>query len=336
MRLTVFVEPQQGATYEQQLAVARHAEQCGYDAFFRSDHYLAMSGDGGPGPTDAWTTLAGLARETSTIRLGTMVTSATFRLPGPLAITVAQVDAMSGGRVEMGLGAGWFEAEHRAYAIPFPPTAERFDRLAEQLAIVTGLWSTPVGERFSFQGAHYDITDSPGLPKPVQQPRPTVIVGGRGPRRTPKLAARYADEYNVPFVSLAEAARCYEQVRAACDAEGRATFEPRSRADSLRSPDELAGRHIAGRAPMVFSAAQTVCCGRDDEEIRRRAKATGYPVEGLREIGLCGSPGEIVDRIGQFAQAGATRIHLQFLDMADLDHIALVASEVAPQLATTG
>jgi F420-dependent oxidoreductase-like protein len=310
MRLTVFVEPQQGATYEQQLAVARHAEQCGYDAFFRSDHYLAMSGDGGPGPTDAWTTLAGLARETSTIRLGTMVTSATFRLPGPLAITVAQVDAMSGGRVEMGLGAGWFEAEHRGYGIPFPPTAERFDRLAEQLAIVTGLWSTPVGERFSFQGAHYDITDSPGLPKPVQQPRPTVIVGGRGPRRTPKLAARYADEYNVPFVSLAETARCFEQVRAACDAEG--------------------------RPPMVFSAAQTVCCGRDDEEIHRRAKATGYPVEGLREIGLCGSPGEIVDRIGQFAEAGATRIHLQFLDMADLDHIALVASEVAPQLVTTG
>ena len=145
MELRIFTEPQQGATYDDLLAVARRAEELGFDAFFRSDHYLTMGGDGLPGPTDAWVTLAGLARETSRIRLGTLVTSATFRLPGPLAISVAQVDQMSGGRVELGLGAGWFEDEHTAYGIPFPPLGERFDRLEEQLAIITGLWSTPAG-----------------------------------------------------------------------------------------------------------------------------------------------------------------------------------------------
>src|SRR3954464_9404179 len=160
-----FVEPQQGATYADQLAVAKAAEALGYSAFFRSDHYVAMSGDGLPGPTDSWVTLAGIARETTSIRLGTMVTSATFRYPGPLAISVAQVDAMSGGRVELGLGAGWFTEEHAAYAIPFPPTGERFERLEDQLSIIEGLWSTPVGERFSFEGRHHRVVDSPALPK---------------------------------------------------------------------------------------------------------------------------------------------------------------------------
>jgi alkanesulfonate monooxygenase SsuD/methylene tetrahydromethanopterin reductase-like flavin-dependent oxidoreductase (luciferase family) len=238
-----------------------------------------------------------------------MVTSATFRLPGPLAITVAQVDAMSGGRVELGLGAGWFAAEHTAYGIPFPPTAERFDRLAEQLAIVTGLWATPPGERFSYQGAYYDVTDSPGLPKPVQTPGPTVIVGGGGPRRTPELAARYADEYNSPFAPAAEAARRYARVARAC---------------------EEIGRDAAGRAPLVLSAALTVCCGRNDAEVVRRAR--GASLDGLRQRGLCGTPAEIVDGIGEYARVGASRIHLQFLDFGDLDHLDLVASEVAPQL----
>jgi F420-dependent oxidoreductase-like protein len=305
MRLTVFIEAQQGATYEDQLRVARHAEESGYDAFFRSDHFLAMSGDGGPGPTDSWATLAGLARETSRIRLGTMVTSATFRLPGPLAITVAEVDAMSGGRVELGIGAGWFEAEHKAYGIPFPDTKERFDRLAEQLAIITGLWTTPGG--FSYQGEYYQVTDSPGLPKPVQRPTPPVIVGGRGPKRTPALAASYAAEYNVPFSSLEDTQAAYERVAAACAELGR---------DGVP----------------LFSAAQTLAVGRDDAEVRRRAEATGYPVERLKRIGLCGTPAEVVDRIGQFAQAGAGRLHLQVLDITDLDHLDLVAAAVAPQL----
>src|SRR3954451_15474852 len=190
-------EPQMGATYDDLLAVARHAEDTGFDAFFRSDHYLSMAGDGLPGPTDAWVSLAGLARETSRIRLGTLVSPVTFRLPGVLAISVAQVDAMSGGRAELGLGAGWFEAEHTAYGIPFPP--RRFDLFEEQLSIVTGLWSTPPGETFTFKGDQYELVDSPALPKPVQSPVP-LIVGGGGRRRTPALAARYATEFNIGFV----------------------------------------------------------------------------------------------------------------------------------------
>src|SRR5688572_13815449 len=146
MELRVFTEPQQGASYDTLLAFAQTSEELGFDAFFRSDHYLKMGDVSGlPGPTDAWITLAGLARDTSTIRLGTLVTPITFRFPGPLAISVAQVDAMSGGRVELGIGTGWYDAEHTAYAIPFPPLGERFERLEEQLAIITGLWDTPDG-----------------------------------------------------------------------------------------------------------------------------------------------------------------------------------------------
>src|SRR3954462_3869904 len=192
MRLVIFTEPQQGATHGDLARVAQTAEAAGFDGFFRSDHYLAMGVPGEPGPTDSWITLGALAVQTSRIRLGTLVTSATFRLPGPLAIGVAQVDQMSGGRVELGLGAGWFGPEHTAYGIPFPATGERFDRLEEQLAIVTGLWGGPAGEPFSFQGRHYRVEESPALPKPVQQPRPPVVVGGVGKRRTPELAARYA------------------------------------------------------------------------------------------------------------------------------------------------
>ena len=192
-QLRIFTEPQQGATYDDLLAVARRAEELGFGAFFRSDHYLAM-GDaleagGFPGPTDAWTTLAGLARDTSTIRLGTLVSPATFRHPGALAISVANVDQMSGGRVELGLGAGWYEQEHTAYGIPFPDVRERFDRLGEQLEIVTGLWSTATGQRFDFAGRHYVVADSPALPKPVQAGGIPIIVGGGGRNRTPALAA---------------------------------------------------------------------------------------------------------------------------------------------------
>src|SRR5689334_1101889 len=205
MRLVIFTEPQQGASHDDLLRVAKAAEDGGFDGFFRSDHYLRMGdGSGLPGPTDAWLTLAALAVQTSRIRLGTLVTSATFRLPGPLAIGVAQVDAMSGGRVELGLGGGWFEQEHTAYGIPFPPVGERFDRLEEQLEIVEGLWTTPVGEQYTFAGKHYQVTNSPALPKPVQSPRPPIIVGGAGKKRTPALAARYADEFNAPFAKVAD------------------------------------------------------------------------------------------------------------------------------------
>src|SRR5689334_8824311 len=196
MQLRIFTEPQQGATYDDLLRVAKAAEELGFDAFFRSDHYLKMGDvDGLPGPTDAWVTLAGLARETSRIKLGTLVSPTTFRLPGPLAISVAQVDQMSGGRVELGLGAGWYDAEHAAYGIPYPGTRERFERFEEQIEIIKGLWEAP--GPYSFEGRHYRLTESPALPKPVQTPGPPVIVGGVGATRTPRLEARWADEYTV-------------------------------------------------------------------------------------------------------------------------------------------
>ncbi len=309
MELRIFTEPQQGADYGRLLAVARASEQLGFDAFFRSDHYLNMGdGDGLPGPTDAWLTLAGLAVQTSRIRLGTLMSPVTFRYPGPLAISVAQVDEMSGGRVELGLGAGWFEAEHTAYGIPFPPTAERFDRLEEQLAIITGLWETPVGQRFSYAGKYYSVSDSPALPKPAARPRPPVLIGGRGLRRTPQLTARYADEYNVPFSTAEETGAAFGRIREACQVAG-------------RDPDSL-----------VYSAAHTVCCGRDEAELVRRAEAIGWDLATQRAGGLVGTPDEIVDRIGTFAGLGATRIYLQVMDLHDLDHLELIAAEVMPQV----
>jgi F420-dependent oxidoreductase-like protein len=308
VQLRIFTEPQMGATYDDLLAVARRTEETGFDAFFRSDHYLTMGGDGLPGPTDAWVTLAGLARETSRIRLGTLMTAATFRHPGPLAISVAQVDQMSGGRVEFGLGAGWFRAEHSAYGIPFPELGERFDRYEEQLAVVTGLWSTPRGETFDFDGAHYRLTDSPALPKPVQDGGIPVIVGGKGRTRTPRLAARYAAEFNVPFETVDVNARLFAGAREACQEAGR---DP---------------------ASLVLSSALVLCVGKDEPELARRAAAIGRDVDELRAHGVAGTPAEAVDVLGRFAEAGAQRVYLQVLDLADLDHLDLVASEVAPQL----
>ncbi len=307
--LRIFTEPQQGATYDQLLRLARATEAAGYDGFFRSDHFMTMgSRDGRPGPTDAWVTLAGLARETLRVRLGTLMTAATFRLPGPLAIAVAQVDVMSGGRVELGIGAGWFEAEHAAYGIPFPPVTERFDRLAEQLAVITGLWETPEGQRFSAAGRYYPIVDSPALPKPAQRPRPPVIIGGPGSRRTPTLAARYADEFNMPFASVEKTRVQFERVRDAC-------------ADAGRDPGALR-----------WSAAVVLCCGRDEAEVRRRATAIGHDPDDVRKIGVGGTPAECVETLARYAQAGADRVYLQTLDIDDIDHIELVAAEVAPQL----
>jgi F420-dependent oxidoreductase-like protein len=309
MQLRIFTEPQQGASYDTLLAVAKATEDLGFDAFFRSDHYQKMGPASGlPGPTDAWITLAGLARDTSRIRLGTLMSPATFRYPGPLAISVAQVDQMSGGRVEFGFGAGWFAAEHEANAIPFPGVAERFARFEEQLAIILGMWKTPEGETFSFDGVHYTVTDSPGLPKPAQQPRLPVLIGGTGLRRTPRLAALYADEYNVAFQPVKETAAAFDRVRVAC---------------------EVAERKDR---PMKYSVAHTVCCGRTDEELRRRAAAIGRDLSALREGGLTGTPAEIVDQIGAYAELGAERVYLQVLDLADLDHLELLAAEVLPQV----
>jgi F420-dependent oxidoreductase-like protein len=308
MLLRIFTEPQQGADYATLLSVARAAEELGFDAFFRSDHYLTMAGSGLPGPTDAWITLAGLAVQTSRIRLGTLMSPVTFRLPGPLAIAVAQVDQMSGGRAELGLGTGWFDAEHTAYGIPFPPLPERFGRLEEQLKIITGLWETAEGGTFSFDGTYYSLSGSPALPKPAQRPRPPVLIGGAGQRQTPRLAASFADEYNIPFASVSDSVAAFDRVRKACQEAG-------------RDPGSL-----------VYSAAQTVCCGRDEAELARRAQATGQQLAGLRQTGLAGSPAEIVDKLGQFSDAGASRAYLQILDLHDLAHLELLASEVMPHV----
>jgi len=307
MRLRIFTEPQQGADYETLLRVARATEDCGFEAFFRSDHYLKMGGVSGlPGPTDAWVTLAGLARETSRIRLGTLMTAATFRLPGPLAISVATVDAMSAGRVDLGIGTGWYEEEHTAYGIAFPGLRERFDRFEEALEIITGLWRTPVGETFSYDGAYYQLKDSPALPKPYQG-APPIVIGGFGATRTPRLAAEFAAEFNVPFHQVADTGNAFDRVRAACASQGR-DAEP------------------------FFSAAQVVCCGRDDAEIARRAAAIGREVAELRVNGLAGTPAELVDKIGAFEQLGCARMYLQMLDLEDIAHLELVASDVLPQV----
>jgi F420-dependent oxidoreductase-like protein len=309
VRPRIFTEPQQGATYEQQLTIARTAEELGFDAYFRSDHYLRMGpGDPGPGPTDAWITLAGLARETSRLRLGTLVTPITFRLPGPLAITVAQVDAMSGGRVELGIGAGWFDDEHGAHGIPFPSARERFERLGEQLAIITGLWTTPLGQRFSFSGKYYQLADSPALPKPAQQPHPPIIIGGYGTKRTPALAARYAQEFNLAFAPLDVYRDRVARVTEACVEVGR---DP----STLRT-----------------TAALVVCCGRDEAEFERRAAAIGRAPDELRANGAAGLPHEVVERLHAFAEAGAATAYLQVLDLDDLDHLRLVAAEVMPKV----
>lgn len=309
MQLRIFIEPQQGASYDSILAVARATEELGFDGLFRSDHLLAMGSSSGlPGPTEAWTTLAGLARETSRIRLGTLVTAGTFRLPGPLAVTVAQVDQMSGGRVELGLGAGWYPAEHEAYGIPLPPFGERMSRLGEQLEIIHGLWSTPPGEKYSFTGTYYTLSDCPALPKPVQSPHPPIIVGGVGAKRTPLLAARFADEFNVAFVPLQFLEHQYGNVRHACETVG-------------RDPGSL-----------VWSSALVLCCASTEAELRQRADAIGRDVDELRANGAAGTPAEVVDTLRRFRAAGVERMYLQVLDLADMDHLRLVAEEVAPHL----
>jgi F420-dependent oxidoreductase-like protein len=303
----LFTEPQQGFSYDDQLAFARSAEAHGLDGFFRSDHYLRMGeGDALPGPTDAWTTLAGLARETSRIRLGTLVSSVTYRVPGILAVQVAQVDAMSGGRVELGLGTGWFEREHAAYGIPFPP--RRFDLLEEQLAIVTGLWATPAGETFSFDGEHYRLDAAPALPKPVQSPVP-VIVGGGGPKRTPALAARFATEFNIGFVSEDVIAEKFAVVRAACEEAGR---DP---------------------ATLRLSVALPTIVGADDGTIERRAAAIGQSrAQFDNGANLVGRPEEIAAKVERLHELGAERVYFQLLDLRDVEQADEIGADLLPLL----
>ena len=305
MKLRIFTEPQQGASYDDLLRIAKATEDLGFDAFFRSDHYLSMGVEGLPGSTDAWLTLAALARDTSRIRLGTLVTPTTFRLPGPLAISVAQVDVMSNGRVELGLGAGWYADEHTAYGIPFPDNAERFDQFAEQVEIIDGLLSTPPGKTYSFSGKHYELTDSPALPKPVQSPRPPIILGGAAKKRGAALTARFADEFNIAFKTDEFTREGFARIRAAVAETGR---------------------------DVALSVGKTIVVGRNDAELRTRAGAIGRDLDELRSVQLAGTPAEVVDRIGSFAEMGASRTYLQVLDLNDLDHLELIAAEVLPQV----
>lgn len=309
MELRIFCEPQQGATYDEILRLALAAEAGGFGAFFRSDHFLKMGNVSGlPGPSDAWITLAGLARDTTRLRLGTLLTAATFRLPGPLAIAVAQVDAMSNGRVELGLGAGWYEQEHTAYGVPFPATRERFEKLEEQLAIISGLWTSDPESSFDFAGRHYALANSPALPKPVQSPRPPLIVGGHGRKVTPRLAATYADEFNVPFASWEICQSLYALVDDACERIGRAPT-------SLRR-----------------SVALVVCCGRNDADVAQRAANIGREVDELIANGLAGPPDQVIEKIHHYAELGVSRVYLQVLDFHDLDHVGLIAEAVLPAL----
>ncbi|MCD5346756.1 LLM class F420-dependent oxidoreductase [Agromyces sp. S2-1-8] len=306
MEFVVFTEPQQGASYDEQLAQAQAAERLGFDGWFRSDHFLRMGdGDPLPGPTDAWVTLAGLARETERIRLGTLVSSATFRHPSLLAIQVAQVDAMSGGRAEFGLGTGWFAEEHTAYGIPFPP--KRFDLLEEQLDIVTGLWATPVGEAFDFAGEHYALAGAPALPKPVQS-RVPVVIGGAGLKRTPELAARFATEFNLGFRSEDEIAAAFERVRRACEAIGR---DPATMRTSVALP--------------------TVVAEHDADYLRRLAAIDEDP-DDFAEVNIAGTPAAAVEKLERLRELGADRVYLQLVDLRDLDHLELIAAEVLPAL----
>jgi F420-dependent oxidoreductase-like protein len=316
MDLRIFTEPQQGASHSDLLQAALATRAAGFSAFFRSDHVLAMGdGDGLPGPSDSIASLAALTAQVPEIRFGTLVTAATFRHPSMLAIAAATIDDISGGRLDLGLGAGWFEAEHKAYGLDFGSSfGERFDRLTEQLEILTGLWATPIGETFSHHGTHYRLQDAPGLPKPLQRdkagrPKIPLVLGGSGPKRTPALAARFADDYNVGFSDVAATFAGHNRVRAAC-----AVID--------RNPDDL-----------VYSAAQVLCCGRTPAELARRAAAIGEDVDGLRTSGIAGSVDEIVDKLGTFAAAGTQRVYLQVLDLTDLDHIALVGEQVLPQVA---
>jgi F420-dependent oxidoreductase-like protein len=303
----VFTEPHLGANYDHQLAYAQAAERLGFDGFFRSDHYRGGgAGEALPGPTDAWITLAGLARETSSIRLGTLVTPATFRLPGVLAIQVAQVDQMSGGRIELGLGTGWMEAEHTAYGIPFPP--KRFGLLEEQLEIVTGLWSAPIDEGYSFTGRHYSLSGAPALPKPVQESVP-IIIGGGGATRTPKLVARFAREYNVGFPTVEQIRERIANLEAACARVGR---DPQS---------------------VRLSLAMSTIVGADDAELEHRAGRIGSTLEKVRDgVNIVGGRDEIAERMEVYARLGIERVYFQLLDQQDVTQVEFLGSEVLPHL----
>jgi F420-dependent oxidoreductase-like protein len=308
MRYALMIEPQQGLSYDDQLAIARRAEAAGFETLFRSDHYDSFPGELGNPSTDAWTVLAGLARETERIRLGVLVSPVTFRHPGTLAKIIVTVDEMSGGRVEVGLGAGWNEGEHEHHGLPFPPIEVRAEMLEEQLAILRGLWQEPDG--WSFAGRHYTVPGSLFRPRPVQQPAPHVIVGGEGSPRSMRIAVRFADEYNV----IGSA--------------------PERVADRFAKLDETA--RAAGRDPasLVHSAMVGTLVGRDPAEVDRRSAALlalfGEAEDGAdwfdarRPRWILGTPDEARATVERFAAVGVARLVLQDFLPWDLEMIDLL------------
>ncbi|BCZ24624.1 TIGR03560 family F420-dependent LLM class oxidoreductase [Mycobacterium senriense] len=322
MQCRIFADPSNGATYQELADSARLAEQFGYAGFFLSDHYHPFAGDGRPGPTDVWTTLAGLARETARIRLGSLVTSVTFRHPGPLAIVVAQVDEMSEGRIEFGLGAGYFEPEHVAYGIPFPPVGERFDRLGEALELITGLWETPVGQSYSFTGRCFQLRDAPALPKPRQKPRPPIILGGIGTKRTPALAARFADEFNLQT----------SRRRAPGDQRKSELKSPARQIELVRAAAADIGRDPAG---IAFSMTALVGVEHSREQATAAIDPAHFASQTFDGTTFCGSVAQIIDALGRYTELGISRLYVRApTNMASLaGNFELLAADVLPQLA---
>jgi F420-dependent oxidoreductase-like protein len=313
MRYALMTEPQQGLSYEEILALARTAEEAGFEAYFRSDHYASFPGEGGLPTTDAWATLAGLARETQRIRLGTLVSPVTFRLPGNIAKVIQTVDEMAGGRIEAGFGAGWNEAEHAQLGIPFPPLGERYDMLEEQLAIIHGLWTEPDG--WSYSGAHWQVRDSRRHGEIARGGRrhPHVILGGKGGPRMASLVARYADEFNLNSASPDDVPGAYGRVRDACASVG-------------RDPDEL-----------VYSAMTGVLVGETESELRMRVvdqlAALGQSASDgdawlaeRRARWVMGTPDEARDRVAALERQGVQRVMLQDFLPRDLDHVRLLGA----------
>ena len=324
MRSALMLEPQQGMSYADQLAAARHAEAGGFDAFFRSDHFASFPGEAGQPTTDAWSVLAGLARETTRITLGALVSPVTFRHPGVFAKVVTTVDEMSGGRIEVGCGAGWNDDEHRQLGLAFPPIDARADMLEDQLAILRGLWGEPDGWTFEgLSGVRIDGAlfrprpmDAPGRPTtPVGGKRPRIIVGSSGTARSYRLAARYADEFNLSSASPARAAEVRGKLADECRAIG-------------RDPSTLARSAMAG-----------VLIGRTDDEVKAReaklleafgAEAeTGEAwLEERRSRWIYGTPDEARTQLRRFADAGIERLMFQDFLPWDLEMIDLIAEEL--------
>jgi F420-dependent oxidoreductase-like protein len=306
MDLCLMIEGQEGVTWPQWLALAQACEAHGVPALFRSDHQLNLEGRSERGSLDAWAILTALAAQTSTLRLGTLVSPVTFRHPSDVAKVVVAADHVSGGRVELGLGAGWNEREHAAYGFPFPPLAARMDMLAEQLEIVHGQWTE---SPFSFAGEHYRLEDLDAQPKPVQRPHPPLLMGGKGGPRAAALAARWADEYNTAFATLEQLLPMKDRVTAACEA--------------------------AGREPIPFSLMTGVVAGRDEAEVRDRLRQLAEHRGDSEPSGpalITGTVDEVAERLGALRDAGVARVMCQQLVHTDLDHVALIGEQLAPMV----